>query len=135
MSVLSLLYQKYQIIYCVDITIVYLFCLERLFTNIYGDKTTSSLCDSPIVYRKTKGFHIDNSIVYDSLETFDISPLIDNFYYLNSSVTDLYTLISFPYLFQISFFFVNKTHTDEISQFHTYQLFLRETQIPAETRS
>lgn len=26
------------------------------------DKITSSLCDSPIVYRKTKGFHIDNSI-------------------------------------------------------------------------
>lgn len=109
-----------------------------MFTTIYGDKITSSLCDSPIDYRKTKGFHTDNSIEGQapfSLETFDISPLIDNFYYLNSSVPDLYTLISFPYLFQISFFFVNKTHTDEISRFHTYQLFLRETQIPAETRS
>lgn len=33
-----------------------------MFTIIYGDKITSSLCDSPIVYRKTKGFHTDNSI-------------------------------------------------------------------------
>lgn len=91
-------------------------------------KSHPSVGVSSIVYTKLWEFTLiklykEVGSFYDSLATFDISPFSmfsDNFYYLNSGVPDLYTLISFPYMFQISFIFVNQNHTDEI--YHDFTL-------------